>query len=1046
MRDPIRKLLLVLCLLGSWTGSVRASISFEILKTFHASPFSPSAGLVADPGGNLYGTVELGGAHGFGGVYKVSSTGTVTFIYEFEVPLGSISKLFQGSDGWLYGTSVNGGSQNGGCLFRVSKSGEFQLLHDFLPANTSTPLGEVIEISPGEFVGTTVHGGQNNCGTLYRYREGSGLNISYHFGSNEGNPTGPLTLGSDGMLYGGTIYGLYRVPSNGVSFELLYKFPTDGNNPPGFPLGTEVESPLTLASDGKFYGVTQTGGDNDCGTFFSLSSSGTVEVLHHFDDLLSNGSSPAYINGGLVEGPDGLLYGTSYFRRFRISKEGAFELLFSADDGQGIPVDSNIIFVGSAMYYTTRGGDNGKLGAIVKHSPTEGYETIHRFGVGDGFGEFTSLLLASDGNLYTNMSGGGPLSHGGILRIKPDGSTEWAYVADRADTSSVVYHGLAEGPDQTLYGIGVLPKIFKFPLNGGSASFKDLESGQTPIRRLVKAGDGSLYTISISPGYPFSVNNISRLEETAEAAKLTSVYAFPRNGDEPVMLSATANGTVYGNSYWSVFRLGTSGEYSVLRGIDRDVDSGFGSMSEGFDGALYGSLYGLDSSRKFIKLTPQGDCVVIRKYPETGAFTAPYSMLKANDGNFYGISAEGLLRITPAGDVELVHPLPALATSGTVLALAKDGAIYGLMRADETGEAVHLFRFVLSHSSAFTKSNFATVLVNDEGDFEGALNLQLTSRGRVSGTYKAPGYMRRFKGNLDANGNMVLALDRRADGTPIQPSKFLQLKLNLDVSPPQLVALVYQLPSTSVVASGRTVTVESEASSLPDGIDAGPRTLRFSLPQNEVSPNGYGWATGTIKPSGAARFAGKLADGTPFSCGFKIQLNGMGLIQVSKLKPDGWIFGDLDFTLPAGAAPNGFISCKTSGFGAVTERFEAFIAPYHRPSALEKVLTYVEPILDAEFTASGFDPLSGSFNILAKDKAVAIAPNELRLRLSIERTTGRFQGTFAPAESAGLPVKFSGVFDQTAQMAFGFFKAEGFGGSVKLTPRAPVVEGLKEAN
>ncbi len=50
----------------------------------------------------------------------------------------------------------------------------------------------------------------------------------------------------------------------------------------GGPEGTSPRTPLVQGPDGNFYGTTASGGANDFGTIFRLSSAGVVTVLHSF--------------------------------------------------------------------------------------------------------------------------------------------------------------------------------------------------------------------------------------------------------------------------------------------------------------------------------------------------------------------------------------------------------------------------------------------------------------------------------------------------------------------------------------------------------------------------------------------------------------------------------------------------------------------------------------------------------------------------------------------------------------------------------------------
>ena len=66
--------------------------------------------------------------------------------------------------------------------------------------------------------------------------------------------------------------------------------------------------PLTLYTDGNFYGITNKGGANNYGTVFKITPTGTLTILYSFDGT-NYFANPTY---GLTVGNDGNFYGTQW--------------------------------------------------------------------------------------------------------------------------------------------------------------------------------------------------------------------------------------------------------------------------------------------------------------------------------------------------------------------------------------------------------------------------------------------------------------------------------------------------------------------------------------------------------------------------------------------------------------------------------------------------------------------------------------------------------------------------------------------------------------
>ena len=283
----------------------------------------PYAAVILGAGGALYGTTGSGGTNGAGTVFRLSIDGSgFTLLHSFCTNgadgMAPDAPVVQGADGALYGTTYSGGSNGVGVVYTLNTNGTgYQVLHSF---NTNGVDGQNTRVGlvlarDGALYGTTINGGTNGCGTIFKLgTNGSGYTLLHTFASTGGDgyyPNAALGLGSDGALYGTTLYGgtnnygaVFRLGLDGSDYRVIYSFPS------GLGLGVrQAVGPLASGSDGALYGASYLGGTNGQGAVFKLNTNGTgFTLLYSFSTNACDGAHPY---AGVVQGQDGAWYGTT---------------------------------------------------------------------------------------------------------------------------------------------------------------------------------------------------------------------------------------------------------------------------------------------------------------------------------------------------------------------------------------------------------------------------------------------------------------------------------------------------------------------------------------------------------------------------------------------------------------------------------------------------------------------------------------------------------------------------------------------------------------
>jgi uncharacterized repeat protein (TIGR03803 family) len=287
--------------------TIDASGNLTTLYKFGAGASSPSGSLTQDNSGNFYGALESGGS---GSIFKYDPSHGVSIFHAFSDSLDGAEPNggpLLAKDGYFYGTTFEGGCANdkcGGVIYRMDSAAKVTVLHSF--DVETRPAAGLMQASDGYLYGTNEDGGGSGKGEVFRIDSSGNFTSLHSFDCNDGaDPMAPLIQGRDGYLYGTTSGGpfvgeIFRMDTSGnvTVLHMFWIFTADGAGP---------EDVLLEGSDGNFYGTTPEGGASGEGTIFRMDASGNVTLLHSFSGP-PDGTAPS---GGLIEGSDGYLYGTT---------------------------------------------------------------------------------------------------------------------------------------------------------------------------------------------------------------------------------------------------------------------------------------------------------------------------------------------------------------------------------------------------------------------------------------------------------------------------------------------------------------------------------------------------------------------------------------------------------------------------------------------------------------------------------------------------------------------------------------------------------------
>jgi uncharacterized repeat protein (TIGR03803 family) len=254
---------------------------------------------------------------------------TLTTLHSFDYTDGAFpgnegAGLVQATDGNFYGTTHTGGAHSDGTVFKITSGGTLTTLYSFCSqtncADGSSPYAGLVQATNGNFYGTTPYGGAQGLegdGTVFKITPGGTLTTLHSFNgypSDGSHPYAELIQATDGNFYGTTQSGganlfegsgagtVFKITSSG-KLTVLYSFCSQA----GCTDGRGPRAGLVQATDGNLYGTTVFGGAGGCGTVFKITPGGTLTTLHSFDGV--DGCVP---EAGLVQATGGNFFGTTH--------------------------------------------------------------------------------------------------------------------------------------------------------------------------------------------------------------------------------------------------------------------------------------------------------------------------------------------------------------------------------------------------------------------------------------------------------------------------------------------------------------------------------------------------------------------------------------------------------------------------------------------------------------------------------------------------------------------------------------------------------------
>jgi uncharacterized repeat protein (TIGR03803 family) len=487
---------------------------------------------------------------------------TFTDVADFNGSNGEnpLAGLYRDSSGNLWGTTYNGGTYGYGTIYKIAAgTNTITNIFNFNGTDGRGPWENLIADSSDNLYGTTSEGGAYGYGEVYKITAGTNTVTtlaSFNF-TNGNSPQEGLVLDSSGNLWGtantggaNNDGGVFKISTAGGAISLVASFNSStGANPIGG---------LVIDSSGNVYGITNAAGSGAGGTIYEISSGGSsINVLASFTS--TSGYGPY---GALVRDSNGNLYGTTTSGGAN-SDGTVYELTsggntitplasFNGTEGSQ-PRGSLLMDSGGNLYGTTyAGGANGDGTAFELVNGTGTIAMLASFNGTTGNEPWDNLTMDSSGNLYGTTWSGGANSDGNIFELTPHVSSKLGFTSGPVSTTAGTSQSINVSVEDAA-GATVTTDTSTITLAIASGPTGGTISGTTSVAAVNGVATFSGLTFSTPGAYTLTATASNLTSATSSSFTIVPSYTQIKLADlsnslgkYPSELVADSSGNMYG--------------------------------------------------------------------------------------------------------------------------------------------------------------------------------------------------------------------------------------------------------------------------------------------------------------------------------------------------------------------------------------------------------------------------------------------------------------------------------------------------------------------